>query len=130
MTEPGITTIYALAARLRAARAARPGRVSMAMERARPNVDLDDPDLMRRLTAECVGSDADDAPEPEPVKARGNRRPLKFRERDISRAIAGHLKAGLSVQRTEIDASGRIVIVTGQPEPTTVAPVNEWDTVK
>jgi hypothetical protein len=66
----------------------------------------------------------------EPKKIRGNRKPLIFRERDIRRAIAGHMKAGLSVKRTEIDATGRIVIVTGQPEPTNITPENEWDTVQ
>ncbi len=85
----------------------------------------------REFEAAYAAEHADDAPEPE--KARGKRRPLKFRERDIRRAIAGHLKAGLSVQRTEIDASGRIVIVTGQPEATDLAPADravaasEWD---
>jgi hypothetical protein len=72
--------------------------------------------------------DTDDAPEPNIVKRK--RRPLIFRERDIKRAIAGHMKAGLSVKRTEIDASGRIVIVTGQPEQTSITPENEWDTVQ
>src|SRR6266478_4650496 len=58
------------------------------------------------------------------------RKPLVFRERDLRRAIAGHLKAGLSVHHTLIDKDGRISIFTGQPEPTSVAPANEWDTVK
>jgi hypothetical protein len=42
------------------------------------------------------------------------------------------MKAGLSVQRTEIDANGRIVIVIGRPERVDLAPtqtdaVSEWD---
>lgn len=67
-----------------------------------------------------------------PVKQRG---PAVFRERDITRAIAGHLKAGLSVDRTMIDKAGNIIIITGKPEPVELAPdqqsaeaVNEWDT--
>jgi hypothetical protein len=67
------------------------------------------------------------ADEAEP--ARRTRRPLSFTKRDVARAIAGHMQAGLSVQRVEIDRSGRIVIVTGQAE-TTIAPANEWDYVK
>jgi hypothetical protein len=60
------------------------------------------------------------------------RRPLTFKKRDVSRAVAGHMQAGLSVQRTEIDKTGRIVIVTGQPEPVSIVPkqpedVSEWD---
>jgi ATP/maltotriose-dependent transcriptional regulator MalT len=61
-----------------------------------------------------------------------NRSPLTFRERDVSRAIAGHLKAGMGVARTEIGRDGRIVIVTGAPERTEIAPTseaNEWDEV-
>lgn len=58
------------------------------------------------------------------------RKPLVFRERDVSRAIAGHMKAGLSVVRTEIAPDGRIVIVTGAPESAEIAPVNEWDLVR
>lgn len=66
-------------------------------------------------------------------KARG---PSPFRERDVTRAIAGHMKAGLSVARTMIDKAGNIVIVTGKSEPVDLAPdqeateaVNEWDTL-
>ena len=58
------------------------------------------------------------------------RRPLTFKRRDVERAIAGHMQAGLSVQRTEIDPSGRIAIVTGKPEPVGIVPkqtVSEWD---
>lgn len=65
-------------------------------------------------------------------KARG---PAAFRERDVTRAIAGHMKAGLSVARTEIGKDGRIIVVTGKSEPVELAPdqkasqdVNEWDT--
>lgn len=67
-----------------------------------------------------------------PAKQRG---PAIFRERDITRAIAGHMKAGLPVAGTKIDRQGNIVIITGKPEPVELAPdqqsaeaVNEWDT--
>jgi hypothetical protein len=70
-------------------------------------------------------------PKPLTKKKRG---PSPFRERDVTRAIAGHMKAGLSVARTEIGKDGRIIVVTGKPEPVDLAPdreasdANEWDT--
>jgi hypothetical protein len=74
----------------------------------------------------------DAAPKTEAAPEKRKRRPLTFKKRDISRAVAGHMQAGLSVQRTEIDKTGRIVIVTGQPEPVSIVPkqpenVSEWD---
>jgi hypothetical protein len=63
----------------------------------------------------------------ETAKMKRTRRPLVFRERDLSRAIAGHLKGGLSVHHTMIDRGGRIVIFTGSSEPTNIVPANEWD---
>jgi hypothetical protein len=65
-------------------------------------------------------------------KSTHGRRPLAFTKRDLARAIAGHMQAGLSVQRVEIDKNGRIIIVTGQAEATNLAPQsaeNEWDTL-
>jgi hypothetical protein len=58
------------------------------------------------------------------------RRRLTFTKRDVARAISASVSAGLSVARVEIDKDGRIVIVPGQPEPTSVTPENEWDNVK
>jgi hypothetical protein len=58
------------------------------------------------------------------------RRRLAFTKRDLARAIAGHVQAGLSVQRVEIDQTGHIIIVTGQAEATDLAPLsaeNEWN---
>lgn len=122
----------ALLARLRAAQATKPKH---------DKSHLDDMGgLMARITARGVADFEafqaahpeladDDTVQAKPVR---KRRPLVFRERDVTRAIAGHMKAGLSVQRTEIDPSGRIVIVTGQAEridlaPTEIEVVNEWD---
>jgi hypothetical protein len=68
------------------------------------------------------------APEPSPRK---QRRRLAFTKRDVTRAIAAHMAAGLSVQRVEIDPSGRIIIVTGQQEPAvSITTENEWDSVQ
>jgi hypothetical protein len=62
--------------------------------------------------------------------SRPKRSPLAFTKRDVTRAIEGHMAAGLSVQRTEIDRTGRISIVTGQPEETSIALENEWDSIR
>lgn len=108
---------------------------------------LDDPGLVDRIMARgqasfdefmetYVSDDGEPVPmvKSEPVKAK--RGPSIFRERDITRAIAGHMKAGLSVAGTKIDKAGNIVILTGKPEPVELAPdqqpaeaVNEWDTL-
>lgn len=56
------------------------------------------------------------------------RKPLIFRERDVTRAITAYRKAGLPVARVEIDSAGRI-IVASNAEPSDVAP-NEWDDVR
>jgi hypothetical protein len=95
----------------------------------RPNLDfLDDADFARRFTPEVVGDD-DAAIERASPAAKRKRGPQVFRERDLKRAITGHLKAGLSIKRTMIDTMGRIVIETGQPDATPVAPENEWDSL-
>jgi hypothetical protein len=62
---------------------------------------------------------------------RRKRRPSVFRERDVTRAIASTMKAGLSVAATEIARDGSIRIVTGAPERTEIASAsaNEWDEV-
>jgi hypothetical protein len=78
---------------------------------------------------ECAARHADDVEPAASERPERKRRPLMFRERDLRRAIAGHLKAGLSVVRTEIDVHGLIIIVTRDDEPVSVVPVNEWDSV-
>ena len=39
---------------------------------------------------------------------------LKFTEGDVTRAVRGAVKAGLNVQRYEIDREGKIVVFTGK----------------
>ena len=111
--------------RLRAANANKP----------KPDLShLDDPGLWKRIgLSEAV--DVDDGEELEPVKPQRKRKPQIFRERDITRAIAGHMKAGLAVAGTKIDKAGNIIIITGRPEAVNLAPsdeqtepANEWDT--
>lgn len=41
--------------------------------------------------------------------------PARFREADIKRAASGVIRAGIPIQRIEIDHQGKIVIIPGQP---------------
>jgi hypothetical protein len=64
-------------------------------------------------------------------KPKRKRMPPLFTKRDLARAIEGHKAAGLSVQRTEFDMkTGKIVVVTGQKEPTDLAPVETPETLR
>jgi hypothetical protein len=42
---------------------------------------------------------------------------LRFRQSDVTRAIKAAVAAGIDVARVEIDKEGKIVIVTGKPDP-------------
>jgi hypothetical protein len=46
-----------------------------------------------------------------------SRAPTKFRQADITKAIQGATKAGLSVSRVEIDATGKIVVICAEGAP-------------
>lgn len=48
-----------------------------------------------------------------------------FKQSDVTRAIKGVTNAGVKVGRVEIDATGKIVILSGEGEQAT-AP-NSWD---
>ncbi len=41
--------------------------------------------------------------------------PVRFKQSDVKRAAAGVILAGLDIARIEIDPSGKIVIIPGQP---------------
>ena len=41
--------------------------------------------------------------------------PARFREADITRAATGLRKAGYDIAKMEIDPTGKIVIIPGQP---------------
>jgi hypothetical protein len=41
--------------------------------------------------------------------------PARFREADIKRAASGVMSAGMTIARIEIDHTGKIVIILGQP---------------
>ena len=59
-----------------------------------------------------------------------SRGPQTFKQRDLTKALKGAVAAGIGVKRVEIDRSGKIIIVPGQPHPEEAVPGNEWDTVK
>ncbi|MBB4856969.1 hypothetical protein HNO88_000266 [Novosphingobium chloroacetimidivorans] len=48
----------------------------------------------------------------------------RFRQADVTRAAAGMARAGVPVQKIEIDPTGKIVIFPGTPEKK--ADSNEW----
>jgi hypothetical protein len=55
-----------------------------------------------------------------------------FKQRDVTKALKATVKAGIAVDRVEIDKNGKIVIVTGRPEDTENREKpgkNEWDGV-
>jgi len=59
------------------------------------------------------------------------RGPCTFKETDVTRALRATVKAGLDVQRCEIDKDGKIVVVTGRRAEAIVdvEGVNEWDDI-
>jgi hypothetical protein len=44
-----------------------------------------------------------------------SRTPLKFRQRDVERAIRAAQSAGLKIESVRIESTGAIEIVTGKP---------------
>jgi hypothetical protein len=55
-----------------------------------------------------------------------------FKQRDVTKAIKATVKAGVPVERVEIDKNGKIVIVTAKAEDAVNGDnpgKNEWDRV-
>ena len=55
-----------------------------------------------------------------------------FKQRDVTKALKATVKAGIAVERVEIDKNGKIVIVTARPEDAATgekSEKNEWDGV-
>lgn len=50
--------------------------------------------------------------------------PARFSQADIKRAASGVMAAGLNIARIEVDLTGKIVIIPGEPKPGTES--NEW----
>jgi hypothetical protein len=60
------------------------------------------------------------------------RRPCKFRQSDLTRALKAARAAGIEIARFEIEKDGKIVVVPGKPieAPGNEKPErNEWDEV-
>jgi hypothetical protein len=62
-----------------------------------------------------------------------SRAPSTFRQADVTKAVKAVVAAGVDIARIEIDAAGKIVIVTGKPEAqdsdASREGSNEWDSV-
>jgi hypothetical protein len=56
-----------------------------------------------------------------------SRAPTKFRQADITKAIQGATKAGLSVSRVEIDATGKIVVICAEGAPDQSESSDGWE---
>ncbi len=55
-----------------------------------------------------------------------------FKQSDVTRALKATVKAGIAVERIEIDKDGKIVVVTVRPEDAANGEKpgkNEWDAV-
>jgi hypothetical protein len=55
-----------------------------------------------------------------------------FKQRDVTKAIKATVKAGIPVERVEIDKNGKIIIVTAKAEDVVNGDnpeKNEWDGV-
>jgi hypothetical protein len=58
------------------------------------------------------------------------RGPVRFREREASRAIRAAEKAGLRVDRIEVSADGRLGLVTSRGNQGAAPEIkNEWDEI-
>jgi hypothetical protein len=55
--------------------------------------------------------------------------PVRFREREVSRAIRGAVKAGLAVEKIEVSADGRISFLTSHAKQEAAPKINEWDEI-
>ena len=55
-----------------------------------------------------------------------------FKQSDVTKALKATVKAGIAVERVEIDKNGKIVVVTARPEDAAdgeKSGKNEWDGV-
>ena len=52
---------------------------------------------------------------------------LSFRQRDLKAVMKAARDAGVSVARYEVTKDGRIVIIPGEPAPSTVSPDTDPD---
>ena len=62
-----------------------------------------------------------------------SRRPPKFSQTDVTRALRGARAAGVQMARVEIDKDGRIILMVAKPtehSDNVGGELNEWDVVK
>jgi hypothetical protein len=64
---------------------------------------------------------------PPRTKAARGRRPSRFTQADVSRAIKGARKANLEIRSIDIAPDGRITIISGAPKPVASSASNPWD---
>ena len=55
------------------------------------------------------------------------RRPPRFTEADVSRAIKAAQKAKLPIACVRIAPDGTILVIPGNPEPVPISTPNPWD---
>jgi hypothetical protein len=55
------------------------------------------------------------------------RKPAKFTEADVARALKAAQKAKISVACVRIEPDGTILIIPGTPEPVAGSAPNPWD---
>jgi hypothetical protein len=53
-------------------------------------------------------------------------RPVPFRQVDLTRAVRGATNGGMTVDRIEIDPSGRIVLSALRDQPTPENDLDKW----
>ena len=65
------------------------------------------------------------------IEIKRSRKPCTFKQSDVTPAIRGIAKAGVAVQRVEVDRSGKIVVLiaAAESEPS-LTTGNEWDDLK
>jgi len=54
------------------------------------------------------------------------KRPVPFKQADVTRAIKGAIAAGLKVTRAEVDQSGKIIVLAGEEKPTPANSLDKW----
>ncbi len=80
-----------------------------------------------RAAGDRGGHSSDPAESNLPLPAKSGRRPARFTEADIKRAIAGAQKAGLPIAQVRIDPAGNITVEIGEPMMDVVRAERGWD---
>jgi len=52
---------------------------------------------------------------------------LRFKQRDLARAIRAAAKSGVPTKRVEIDQDGKIIVILGSQQQREQEGANEWD---